>query len=98
MYPEEIIRRPILLTEKAARLREDENQVIFEVASGANKIEIKNAVETLFNVGVVKVRTANVRGKLRRMGKGHGRLRNWKKAMVTLKAGDEIAFYEEEVE
>ena len=98
MYPEEIIRRPILLTEKAARLREDDNQVIFEVASGANKIQIKNAVETLFNVGVVKVRTSNVRGKLRRMGRGHGQLRNWKKAIVTLKPGDDIAFYEEEVE
>lgn len=98
MQPEEIIRRPILLTEKATRLREDENQVIFEVASAANKVQIKNAVETLFNVGVVKVRTQNVRGKLRRMGRSYGRLRNWKKAIVTLKPGDDIPFYEEEVE
>lgn len=98
MHPEDIIRRPILLTEKAARLREDDNQVIFEVSSKANKIQIKNAVETLFKVGVVQVRTQNVRGKIRRMGRGYGKLHNWKKAIVTLKPGDNIPFYEEEVE
>ncbi len=98
MHPEDIIRRPILLTEKASRLREDHNQVIFEVASKANKIQIKNAVETLFNVGVESVRTQLVRGKIRRMGRGHGKLRNWKKAIVTLKPGQDIRFYEEEAE
>jgi large subunit ribosomal protein L23 len=97
MYPEEIIRRPILLTEKASRLREDQNQVMFEVARAANKIQIKNAVETLFKVGVVSVRTQIVRGKLRRMGRGYGRLPNWKKAIVTLKPGENIPFFEEEV-
>jgi len=97
MHPEHIIRRPILLTEKASTLREEQNQVVFEVAREANKIQIKSAVETLFNVGVVSVRTQNVRGKDRRMGRGYGRLPNWKKAIVTLKPGDSIPFFEEEV-
>ena len=97
MHPEQIIRRPILLTEKASRLREEENQVVFEVAREANKIEIKNAVETLFKVNVVTVRTQIVRGKQRRMGRGYGKLPNWKKAIVTLKPGDNIPFFEEEV-
>ena len=97
MHPEEIIRRPILLTEKASKLREEQNQVVFEVARDANKIQIKSAVETLFKVGVVTVRTQQVRGKARRMGRGYGKLPNWKKAIVTLKPGDNIPFFEEEV-
>jgi large subunit ribosomal protein L23 len=95
MQPEEIIRRPIALTEKAARLRED-NKVIFEVRPGANKIQIKSAIETLFKVGVVDVNTSVMRGKDRRMGRGYGKLKNWKKAVVTLKPGDEIQFFDEE--
>ena len=97
MHPEHIIRRPILLTEKASTLREEQNQVVFEVAREANKIQIKSAVETLFNVGVVSVRTQVVRGKDRRVGRGYVRRPNWKKAIVTLKPGDNIPFYEEEV-
>jgi len=97
MHPEHIIRRPILLTEKASKLREEQNQVVFEVAREANKVQIKNAVETLFNVGVVSVRTQVVRGKDRRMGRGYVKLPNWKKAVVTLKPGDNIPFFEEEV-
>ncbi len=96
MHPEDIIVRPILLTEKATRLREEHNQVIFEVKRNANKIQIKDAVEKLFQVGVVAVNTQLVRGKERRMGRGHGKLHNWKKAIVTLKPGDDIPFYEEE--
>ncbi len=98
MLAEDIIKRPILLTEKASRLREDHHQVIFEVALKANKIQIKDAVEKLFGVGVVAVNTSNVRGKERRMGRGHGKLQNWKKAVVTLKEGDDIQFYDEEAE
>ena len=98
MQAEDIIKRPILLTEKASRLREDHNQVIFEVSVKANKIQIKDAVEKLFGVGVVSVNTTNMRGKERRMGRGHGKLHNWKKAMVTLKEGDDIQFYDEEAE
>jgi len=97
MHAEHIIRRPILLTEKASTLREEHNQVVFEVAREANKIQIKSAIETLFNVGVVSVRTQIVRGKDRRMGRGYGKLPNWKKAIVTLKPGDNIPFFEEEV-
>ena len=95
MQAEEIIRRPILLTEKASRLREDENKVVFEVNPRANKIQIKSAVEELFGVGVTDVNTSLVRGKFRRMGRGHGKLQHWKKAVVTLKEGDDIQFYDE---
>ncbi len=96
MQPEHIVRRPILLTEKSSRLREGQNKVIFEVAPSANKIQIKNAIQELFKVGVVEVNTLNMRGHERRMGRGYAKLRNWKKAIVTLKAGDHIQFFEEE--
>jgi large subunit ribosomal protein L23 len=98
MQPEEIIRRPIMLTEKATRLREKQNQVIFEVHQGANKIQIKSAIEALFKVGVVDVNTLRMRGKDKRMGRGYSKLRNWKKAIVTLKAGDAIQFFDEKAE
>jgi large subunit ribosomal protein L23 len=98
MQPEEIIRRPIILTEKATRLREKQNQVVFEVRREANKIQIKGAIEALFKVGVVDVNTMLMRGKERRMGRGHARLRNWKKAIVTLEKGDSIQFFDEKAE
>jgi large subunit ribosomal protein L23 len=98
MQPEEIIRRPIILTEKSTRLRENNNQVIFEVKRGANKIQIKGAIEALFKVGVVEVNTLVMRGKEKRMGRGHAKLRNWKKAIVTLKEGDAIQFFDEKTE
>jgi large subunit ribosomal protein L23 len=98
MQPEEIIRRPILLTEKSTRLREGHNQVIFEVHRGANKIQIRDAIQSLFKVGVVDVRTLIMRGKERRMGRGYAKLRNWKKAVVTLKTGDAIQFFDEKAE
>ena len=85
MQPEEIIRRPIILTEKSTRLRENQNKVIFEVLRTANKIQIKGAIEALFKVGVVDVNTLVMRGKEKRMGRGYAKLRNWKKAVVTLK-------------
>jgi large subunit ribosomal protein L23 len=93
-----IIRRPIILTEKSNRLRENQNQVIFEVHRGANKIQIKNAIEALFKVSVVDVNTLVMRGKDKRMGRGYSRLHNWKKAIVTLKAGDQIQFFDEKAE
>ena len=96
MQPEHIIRRPIALTEKSTRLREQNNKVIFEVHPDANKIQIKNAVQTLFKVGVVDVNTLVMRGKDRRMGRGYAKLHNWKKAIVTLAAGDKIQFFDEE--
>ena len=90
MELERIIRRPLVLTEKGNRLREAENQYLFEVAREANKIEIREAIETLFNVSVVDVRTMVVRGRLRRMGRGHAKTQNWKKAIVTVKEGETI--------
>ena len=98
MLHEEIIRRPIILTEKSTRLREKQNQVIFEVRRDANKIQIRSAIEALFKVGVVDVNTMLMRGKEKRMGRGYAKLRNWKKAIVTLKAGDQIQFFDEKAE
>ena len=101
-----IIRRP-LLTEKSARLRETggaeaghaegdsyAQQVVFEVARDANKIEIRSAVQALFKVTVTGVRTLVVRGKHKRVGRFSGRRPSWKKAFVTLKPGDNIEFFE----
>jgi large subunit ribosomal protein L23 len=98
MQPEYIIRRPIILTEKSTRLREKQNQVIFEVRREANKIQIKSAIEALFKVGVVEVNTMVMRGKDKRMGRGYAKLRNWKKAIVTLNEGDAIQFFDEKAE
>jgi large subunit ribosomal protein L23 len=94
MTPEQTIKRPLILTEKGNRLSEEQNQYLFEVDRTANKIEIKNAVETLFAVSVLKVNTMIVRGRMRRMGRGYAKTRNWKKAVVTLKEGDTISFFE----
>ena len=96
MQPEHIIRRPIILTEKSSRLREQSNKVIFEVHRDANKIQIKDAIQALFKVGVVEVNTLLMRGKDKRMGRGYAKLHNWKKAIVTLKEGDQIQFFDEE--
>ncbi|MBN8608994.1 MAG: 50S ribosomal protein L23 [Deltaproteobacteria bacterium] len=90
MQIERIIKRPLVLTEKGNALREGENKYLFEVARDANKQEIKEAVETLFKVSVVGVNTLIVRGRLRRMGRGHAKTQNWKKAIVEVKAGDTI--------
>ncbi len=94
MTPETIIRRPIVLTEKSNQLR-DKNIVVFEVRRDANKIQIRDAVQKLFNVKVTAVNTLVMRGKDRRMGRGYARMQNWKKAMVTLKKGDSIDFFAE---
>jgi len=101
-----IIKRP-LLTEKSSRLRETggaaehhaegdtyAQQVVFEVARDANKIEIRSAVQALFKVTVTGVRTLVVRGKQKRVGRFAGRRPSWKKAFVTLKPGDNIEFFE----
>ena len=96
LQPREIIRRPIILTEKSNRLRENDNQVIFEVHQDANKIQIKDALKVLFNVTATDVNTLIMRGKDKRMGRGYSKLRNWKKAIVTLKQGDAIQFFDEE--
>jgi large subunit ribosomal protein L23 len=94
MRAEEIIKRPLILTEKGNHLREAENQYLFEVARDANKAQIRIAVETLWKVSVLKVHTLNVRGRMRRMGRGHAKTQNWKKAIVSLKKGDSIDLFE----
>ena len=87
---EHVIKRPLILTEKGNALREGQNKYLFEVSREANKHEIKDAVETLFNVKVVDVKTMVVRGRIRRMGRGHAKTQNWKKAIVEVKAGETI--------
>ena len=93
MRPDQIIKRPIVLTEKASLLR-NANQVIFEVARDANKIQIRKAIENLFNVKVDSVNTLLMRGKDRRMGRGYGKMQNWKKAIITLHEGNSIDFFD----
>jgi large subunit ribosomal protein L23 len=89
----QVLKRPIV-TEKTTAMRELAGDYVFEVDSAANKIEIRHAVEKLFNVRVKDVRTAIVRGKFRRTRKGLGRKPNWKKAVVTLHAGEVIELFE----
>jgi large subunit ribosomal protein L23 len=104
--PEEIIKRP-LLTEKGTRLKETggqageeldpeaiKSQLLFEVARDANKVEIRHAVQKLWNVDVIAVRTSVVRGKEKRVGRFVGRTSHWKKAIVTLAAGQNVEFFE----
>ncbi len=90
---QKIIRRP-LITEKSTRQKEEGRQYVFEVDRDANKIEIQSAVERLFKVNVLQVRTCNVLGKLKRVGRRYGKRPDWKKAIVTLKEGDRIDFFE----
>ena len=94
----QIIKRPVALTEKASRLKLDNNQVVFEVERGANKIQIRGAVEAMFGVKVLSVNTLVQRGKVKRMGRSYARRHNWKKAIVTLREGDDIAFFSETAE
>ena len=84
-----------LITEKGTFVNEVGNQVVFEVRRDANKLEIKRAVEQLFKVKVLKVRTSNFLGKKRRVGKSLGRRPDWKKAYVTLGEGQRIDFFEQ---
>ena len=85
----EVLRRPIV-TEKSTMLS-GHRQYVFEVALGANKPQIAEAVEKAFNVHVVAVNTMNVRGKVKRMGRSRGTQPSWKKAVVTLQPGDVIS-------
>jgi len=89
----DIIKSPHL-TEKADTLQESTGQVVVKVSPAANKVEIKEAVEKMFNVKVGKVRTTMVRGKQKRVGRHLGRTSDWKKAIVTLTEG-KINFLEE---
>ena len=90
--PVHILKRP-RITEKGSLLAETHNVVVFEVVRDANKIEIKNAVQSAFNVEVSNVRTMIVRGKIKRRGRNIGKRPTWKKAIVTLADGHEIDFF-----
>ncbi|MFQ5878581.1 MAG: 50S ribosomal protein L23 [Dehalococcoidia bacterium] len=94
LHPYQVIRRPII-TEKST-LISGLNQYIFEVAREANKPQIREAVEMAFNVQVVNVRTMNVKGALRRLGRSRRLVRapSWKKAIVTLQEGNKIELFE----
>jgi large subunit ribosomal protein L23 len=85
----EIIKRP-LITEKGTLKKESERTLCFEVAVGANKVQVASAVEKLFKVKVEAVRTSNFEGKLRRRGKFAGYRSDWKKAYVKLKEGEKV--------
>jgi large subunit ribosomal protein L23 len=89
----QVIKRP-LITEKATILKERENKVAFVVDQGANKAEIKEAVERLLKVKVLKVNISTMKGKVRRIGRNVGKRPDWKKAVVTLRPGDRIEFFE----
>lgn len=89
----QLIRRP-LITEKSTLQKEMHNQLVFQVDRQANKVEIKKAVEKIFKVQVMDVRTMNYEGKRKRLGRSSGRRSHWKKAVVTLKPGQKIEFFE----
>jgi len=91
-----ILRLPII-TEKSTFEKEKLQTLTFKVARGANKIEIKNAVEKVFKVKIASVRTANFHGKIRRQGRFAGRKPDWKKAYVTLKKGEKMFEFSEMV-
>lgn len=91
--PRQVVLRPIV-TEKATTLKDEQNQVSFQVAMDANKIEVRQAVEAIFKVKVTGVRTQVVFGKEKRMGRYLGRRPSWKKAIVTLGQGSKIELFE----
>ena len=88
-----VLKKP-LITEKSNIMKEELNQIAFAVDPRANKIEIKEAVKKLFNVQVLKVRTITMLGKKKRLGRSQGKKSDWKKAVVTLKEGERIDFFE----
>jgi len=90
--PYKIIKKPVI-SEKATILTERQNKYVFEVATEANKIQIKKAIEELFKVNVTKVRTMRIPGKNKRVRLHIGRTPEWKKAIITLKQGDQIELF-----
>ena len=89
----DVLRAP-KMSEKTLSLKEEANQFAFKVDQKANKIQIKESIEKSFKVSVLKVRTMNVRGKKKRLGRYQGLKSSWKKAIVTLKEGDTIEYFE----
>lgn len=89
----QVVIRPII-SEKADSMREGGGVYTFEVHPDANKIEVRKAVETIFQVEVDQVRTVIIRGKVKRVGRTAGKKKNWKKAYVTLKQGHSIDLFQ----
>jgi large subunit ribosomal protein L23 len=92
MHLYEVLRRP-LITEKSTALQ-TQDKYAFEIADGANKLMIRQAVEKAFKVKVTGVNVITMRGKTRRVGRRQVQTPPWKKAIVTLRAGDKIEFFE----
>ena len=90
--PHKIIIRPVI-TEKTTQLKASSGVICFEVARGANKIEIKRAIEHLFKTKVAEVRTQTKSGKIRRVGRNMGKTKDWKKAYVKLREGEKMIEY-----
>lgn len=88
-----ILEKP-LITEKSTMMQEHGNRVMFQVKRSANKLQIKEAVQNIFNVTVLDVNTINVKPKTQRFGRHQGQTKAWKKAIVLLKEGDRIDFFD----
>ncbi len=88
-----ILEKP-LITEKSTMMQEHGNRVMFQVKRSANKLQIKEAVQNIFNVTVLDVNTINVKPKTQRFGRHQGQTKAWKKAIILLKEGDRIDFFE----
>ena len=88
-----ILKRP-LVTEKSTTEKDQRNKLFFEVDRRANKIEIKEAVEKIFKVNVLDVATLSMKGKMKRAGRHFSKSPDWKKAMVTIKPGQRVEFFE----
>jgi large subunit ribosomal protein L23 len=93
MIPYDLIKRP-LITEKTNIQKESYNQITFEVDRNANRVEIKRAIQDIFNVKVASVKTIQVKGKTKQRGRIIGKRRDWKKAIVKLMPGERIDFFE----
>lgn len=93
IHPRNIVISPII-TEKSGTQIQTQNTYSFKVSINANKIEIKHAIERIFAVKVLAVNTIRYMGKPKRLGKYNGKRPDWKKAIVTLRAGDKIADFE----
>ena len=91
--PRDILIKPVI-TENSMLKMEENNTYTFKVAKNANKVEIKTAIQEIFNVKVDNVNTMNMRGKKRRLGRNEGKTASWKKALVKLAEGDSIEIFE----
>lgn len=93
MNPHDVLKKP-LLTEKITALREMKNSVAFAVDRRATKVDVRRAVEKVFQVKVTTVNILNVKGKRKRQGRFVGKRPDWRKAIITLKEGEKIEVYE----